>query len=166
MSESFEEYLKRVLGYLGSKDPVAVMRATHEKLTRATAGVSLRRLSASPAKGKWSVRQILAHLADDELVWGYRIRKILETNGVAIEGFDQDLWVERGRYKSSDPAISLEMLRGLRRANLQLLNGLPKSAWSRYGRHSEFGRLTISKIAKLLAAHDLNHLIQVKRILK
>ena len=126
--------------------------------------MSLARLSKPPAKGKWSVRQILAHLAEDELVWGYRIRKVLETNGVAIEGFDQERWALTGRYESSDPRISLEMLRALRAANLQLLNGLSKSQWKRYGRHSEFGRLTIERISRMLAGHDLNHRMQVKRI--
>ena len=165
MAETQKQYTKRILGYLGSQNALTILAATPGKLARAIAGVSLARLSKPPAKGKWSVRQILAHLAEDEMVWGYRIRKILEKNGVAIEGFDQARWAVTGRYGKIDPRLSLEMHRALRKANLALFAGLSRSEWKRYGRHSEFGRVTIEKIARQLAGHDLNHMLQMKRIL-
>ena len=165
MAETFEEYVRRIRGYVASKDMLAVLRSTPSRLRSAVRGASPAALARRPAPGKWSVREILAHLADDELVWGYRIRRMLAESGSAIEGFDQVRWAETGRYGSTRPSDSLDMERSLRAANLALLSGLSKKEWKQYGTHSEFGRLTIADSVELLAGHDLNHLGQIRRIL-
>ena len=165
MAETFEEYVRRIRGYVASKDTLAVLRKTPSLLRSAVRGASPAALARHPAPGKWSVREILAHLADDEMVWGYRIRRILAENGSAIEGFDQVRWAETGRYNSTRPTDSIDMERSLRAANLALFSRLSKKEWKQYGTHSQFGRLTIAAAAELLAGHDLNHLAQIRRIL-
>jgi uncharacterized damage-inducible protein DinB len=166
MTETAQEYVERIHRCLGNRGPLSVQRRTPASLARKIAGVPRRVLTRSPAKGKWSIAQILAHLAETELAWGYRIRKILEENGVPLQGYDQDRWEAISNYQTIDPKDSLELFRSLRRRNLALLGSLSPSALRRFGRHSQFGKLTISGIAKLLAGHDINHTRQIDAILK
>jgi len=165
MDDGFEAYVARITGYVGKKDPFAILRRTPGVLARRIAGVPRRRLAAPPAPGKWSAGQILAHLSELELVWGYRIRLILEQPAVPVGGMDPDAWAVNSGYARLDPRSSLDTFRALRRANLELLESLPPHALRRHGVHAQFGRLTVAFIAKLLAGHDVNHTRQVVAIL-
>ena len=166
MAESFEAYVERISGYVAGRSPFGVLRATPRGLARRIFGASRRKLAAPPSPGKWSVGQILAHLSEMELLWGYRIRLILEQQGVAVAGMDPDAWARNSDYARLDPQRSLETFRALRRANLKLLESLSPRALRRYGLHAQFGRLTIAWIATLLAGHDLNHTRQIEAILR
>ena len=165
-AETTRQYLERITGYLGRQDPLRVQRRTPGELARKVAGAPRRILSHSPAKDKWSIVQILAHLADTELAWGYRIRKILEEKGVSLQGYDQDRWEAISNYRTVDPKESLELFRALRRRNLHLIESLPPKALRRFGRHSQFGKLSILRIAELVAGHDINHTRQIDAILR
>ena len=166
MKETPQEYTKRILGYLRAQNPIAVQRSTPARIERLTQGVRRRRLMRRPAPGKWSVAEILAHLAETELVGGYRMRMILSANGTPIQAFDQNKWAEAGKYARRDPRQSLALFRGLRAANLALLRLLRPAQWQNYGMHAERGKESIAHIVGLYAGHDLNHLMQIERILK
>jgi hypothetical protein len=125
-------------------------------------GPDLRR---RPAPGKWSVGEILAHLAEDELVTSWRYRQMIENNGCTLAGFDQDLWARVGDYASWNPAEALQMFRLLREANLRFLHGLNREEWSRSGIHAERGPITIHDLARHMAGHDRNHIEQIRAIL-
>ena len=98
MNETPQQYTARITGYLKGQKPLTIQAATAGKLARLIKGVSVSRLRKRPAPGKWSVAEILAHLADTELVGGFRIRMILGAPGTAITAFDQDAWVTSGHY--------------------------------------------------------------------
>ncbi len=165
MRETPKQYTKRILGYVEGQHPIEVQAATPGKLERLVKGVSRKRLAKRPAPGKWSVAEILAHLAESEIVGGYRIRMILGANGTPIQAFDQDDWAEAGKYARRNPAESLALFRTLRKANLALLGSLSPAQWKQYGMHSERGKETVEKITRMFAGHDLNHLGQIERIL-
>jgi DinB family protein len=164
MQETAQEYKQRIFGYLAGNDPVKVQSATSKKLQGLIARAPSARLRKQPAPGKWSVTEILAHLADVELVVGYRIRTILGAPGTAIQAFDQDKWAREMNYGKSDARRSLERFIGLRKANLELLKSLSPAQWKYHGIHAERGEESIETIAKLSAGHDLNHLSQIERI--
>ena len=165
-AETFEEYTARILGYVRGRDVRRVLRATPGSLEKLVSGASRRRLSSPPARKKWSATQILAHLAEIELLWGYRIRLILERDGCEIVGMDQDAWARNSRYDRTDPEQSIETFRAIRRANLDLLGRLSPGALRRHGTHSQFGKVTIARITALMAGHDINHSRQIAMILK
>jgi len=165
LDEDFGAYQRRLLGYVGGRRPRTILQATPGSIAGMIGRASRRRLSRPPAPGKWSAAQILAHLAELELLWGYRMRMILEKSGAPIAGMDQDAWAKNARYERIDPGHSLEMFRAIRRANLELTRRLPAAALRRYGSHSQFGRLTIGRILELLAGHDINHSRQLAAIL-
>jgi len=163
VKETPQQYVTRILGHLQISDPLAVLEATPARLRKAVEGRSAESLRRRPQPERWSVTEIVMHLAEGELVIGYRVRTILEQNGVAIAAFDQDAWAQRYGGVQLEPA--LEMHRALRQANLALYRSLSAEQWERYGMHSERGKETIRQIATLAAGHDLNHLKQIDEML-
>jgi len=166
MQETPQQYMQRILGYIEGKDPLRVQQETARKLERLTKPLTKKQLARQPEPGKWSIAQILAHLADTELVAGWRMRLILGNNGAPVHAFDQNVWAETFDYSRRDPKASLETFRVLRENNLALLKSVPKNLWENYGMHQERGKETITHIVRMFAGHDLNHLGQVERIAK
>src|SRR6266446_10065263 len=165
MKETPQQYTQRLLGYVGGKKPLAVQAATANKLARLIKGVPVSRLRKRPAPDKWSVSEILAHLADTEIVGGFRMRLILGAPGTPISAFDQDSWVTSGHYEKRDSRKSVGQFRVSREANLALLKSLTAEQWKHYGIHSERGQETIEHIVRMFAGHDINHLQQIESIL-
>jgi hypothetical protein len=166
VKETAQQYIARITGYLEGRDPVAILAAWPRKYAALVKGASKRALSRRPLPDKWSVTEILAHLADVELVQGFRIRMILGAPGTPLQGFDQDAWAREGGYASHDPALSLATYLALRKRTLALLRGLSKEQWDRHGMHAERGKETVRRVTEMMAGHDINHERQVRAILK
>ena len=107
MQETPQEYIQRILAQLGGKDPLKVQAATAAKIARLVQRTSAAKLRKRPAPGKWSVGEILAHLADCEIVTGWRMRQILGGPGTPIQAFDQDAWAAAGHYEKRDARKSV-----------------------------------------------------------
>jgi hypothetical protein len=165
MNETPQEYTHRILGYVEGQESLAVLGATPEKLGRLLSGVSAARLRERPAPERWSVSEIVAHLADGEIVGAFRMRLILGSPGTPIVAYDQNRWAISGHYDKREPHQSAEQFRVLREGNLALLESLDAEQWTHYGVHSERGHETIERIARMFAGHDLNHLQQIEAIL-
>jgi uncharacterized damage-inducible protein DinB len=166
MQETPQQYTQRIKSHIEGKDPVRVQQETHKKLHKLIKPLSKKQLTTRPETGKWSIAEILAHLADAELVGGWRYRSILGKNGVSVEAFDQDVWAATFEYGKHDPKVSLETFRVLRENNLRMLKALPEHLWENYGMHQERGKETITHLVAMFAGHDLNHLGQVEKIAK
>ena len=164
MQETPQEYIQRILGNLKGQKPLAVQATTPKKLGRLIARASAAKLRKKPAPGKWSAAEIIAHLADCEIVVGWRMRQILGAPGTPIQAFDQDAWAAAGHYEKRDARKSLEQFRVTREANLALLKSLTPEQWKNHGMHAERGVETIGHITHMMAGHDLNHTAQVERI--
>jgi hypothetical protein len=163
-SETAQQYIQRITSHVEGKQPIAVQSATAKKLERSIKGVPTSKLRKRPAPNKWSVSEIVAHLADAEIAIGWRLRSILGAPGTPVAAFDQDSWVTSLHYEKRDPRKSVEQFRVLRDANLALLKSLKPEQWKHYGMHAERGQETIEHIVRLIAGHDLNHLKQIERI--
>lgn len=165
MQETPQQYTRRILGYQRGKSAMAILTSSPRKLETLILGVSRKKLRTRPERGRWSVGEILAHLADTELVIGFRMRLVLGSNKVPIQAFDQDMWADLSQYARHDPRLSLEAYRVQRKHNLQLLKLLPRKMWRHYGMHSERGKETITRIVQMMAGHDINHMRQLERII-
>jgi hypothetical protein len=166
MQETPLEYTQRMLRILGDKRPLGILSSTPAKISRLMKGVSAASFKKQPAPSKWSAAQILAHVADSEIVVGYRIRSILGAPGTPIAAFDQDRWAETQNYVKRDPKLSLKVFGAVREANLALLKSIGEEQWKQFGVHAERGVESIEHISKMLAGHDLNHLGQLEILLK
>ncbi len=166
MTETFEEYRDRVLGYLGDLDPIAVQEQTAARLVSLLDGVSSEALAFRPGSGEWCIAEVVVHMADAELAMGWRLRSMLATPGVELAWFDQDEWAQALDYCGRDLDHALDLFATLRRSHLELLRSVPRADWdSCYGVHSFRGRQTVADFVRLEAAHDLSHLRQIERIL-
>lgn len=154
-------YRERLLGLLGERDPLEALEANAERVEAVARNLG-DRLSRSWGPGKWTGRQVLAHLADAEVATGFRIRQVLAEDGHRIQGWDEAAWARR--YGDVDPDTALASYRALRRWNLALLRGLSPADLDRSAVHPERGPETLDSIVRLLAGHDLNHLAQLEKL--
>jgi len=166
MTETPQQYTKRMLANVEGREALAVQAATPDAIGRLIDGVPSAALRVRPTPERWSVGEILAHLADAEIVIGFRMRLILGSPGIALAAYDQNSWVSSGHYDRRDPKQSLEQLRVLREGNLALLASLDEEQWSHYGVHAERGRESIEHIVRMTAGHDVNHLRQIEQIVR
>jgi hypothetical protein len=118
----------------------------------------------TPAPGKWSARQIVAHLADAELVCGHRCRQIAAEENPTLIAFDQEAWARHLNYSGRKPKQSLETFRRLRAENYELLKSLPESAFERAGNHTEAGRMTLRAHVERNAQHAESHARQLQAL--
>lgn len=166
MAETFAQYAQRIKGYLGSKDPLESMQESAAEIKGLLQNIPEPVWKQSPAAGKWSIGEIIAHLCDTDLAAGFRFRAIAGgDDGVPIIGYDQERWAVAGNYKAARIEDSLKSFLAVREMNLRFLRGLPEAAWNKYGTHSERGRETLRDLAEMVAGHDLNHILQIKKIL-
>ena len=166
MTETPQQYIKRILGHIEGKDALKVQATTPKKLAALIKNVPPSKLRKRPAPDKWSVTEILAHLGDAEIVTAWRIRSILGAPGTPLQAYDQNAWVAAGRYSERNPRQCLEVFRAVREANLTVLKSLKPEQWKHHGMHSERGVETIDHIVRMMAGHDVNHTKQVERILE
>ena len=166
MQETTEQYIARISRYVQGKDHFKVLQSTVKRL-KSLIGRSLsRKLLLSPEPGKWSVSEILTHLAESELVFGYRLRLVLGANGTPVQAFDQNQWQANAGYLKKNTKRSFELFRVLRENNIALLRSLTKEQWDAYGMHQERGSENIARMVELYAGHDVNHLQQIEALMK
>lgn len=166
MNETAQQYTQRILGNAEGKDPLKVQSATAKAIAKLMKGQPAGKLRKRPAPAKWSVGEIVAHLADAEVIVGWRIRAILAGPGTPIQAYDQDALAAARNYAKHDPKKSLEHFRVVRDANLALYKRLSPEQWKHHGMHAERGEETLERIAHMMAGHDINHTEQIERILK
>ena len=160
MTQTTNPYAKFIEGKQAleviSKAPASlqalVMRANSSSLTR------------QPAPGKWSVREILAHLADCEVVFAFRLRQTVAEDNPTIQPFDQDHWAKD--YTKMDASQALSVFSALRDWNLAFIRAVGKPAMSRKMTHPERGTMTFESVVETMGGHDINHLKQVENLLE
>lgn len=157
-------YVRALLDVLGSRDPLEVLNELVLWLAERTQGMEDQTLRRPEAPGKWSVIQVIQHLADSELVFGFRMRMVLTEDRPPLQGYDQDLWSRELGYGNAQLDLALWQLRGLRIPNLRLCRALSREQLDRVGIHSERGPESVGHLVRLMAAHDLVHRRQIERI--
>ena len=158
------EYGLSVVALVGDRDPIAVLRETPDRLAALTDSLTSEAAATPEAPQKWSVAAVVQHLADAELVWGYRLRMVLSQDRPAIVGYDQDRLAARLHYHEADMREARRDFEAFRRSNLRVLRDLSADDWRRVGVHATRGEQTLRVMMQWWAGHDLLHLRQVERI--
>ena len=162
--EAASAYTAGILRALGDRDPLSVLRQTPQALEEATAQVPAALLAKPEKPGKWSMLEVIQHLADSELIGAYRFRMILAHDRPEIQAYDQDLWASRLRYAEANLTDTLQQFSLLRRLNVALFERLSPAERTRVGVHTERGPESLDLMMRLYAGHDLVHLKQLARV--
>lgn len=148
--------------FLAGREPIPVLTSTADRLYQLTASLPGARIEQAPAAGKWSIREIAAHLADCEIVFSFRLRQALSQEHALISPFDQEAWATR--YSAYDLDSALALFKAARNWNLSLLTTVSEEDRHRPTTHPERGTMTFWTLVETMAGHDVNHLQQVERL--
>lgn len=148
--------------FLAGQEPIPVLTSTADHLSALTAPLSGAQIDRVPAPGKWSIREIAAHLADCEIVFSFRLRQTLSQKHALIRPFDQNAWATR--YAAYDLDSALALFKAARNWNLRLLTTVSEEDRHRPTTHPERGTMTFWTLVETMAGHDINHLQQVERL--
>jgi hypothetical protein len=140
---------------------IAQYRDGYATIAEALLKISDEELDGRPAPGKWSVREIVHHLADSEMTAAIRIRRLLAEDRPEIKGYDQDEFARRLHYDRPHE-ISLELFKYVRESTAELLERMSPSDWLREGTHSEVGRYTPETWLKIYSEHAHKHALQIR----
>ena len=146
------------------KELLERFRSGPGKLERSIDGLTEDELEFRPAPGKWSIREIVIHLCDSEIVGAHRIRKVLSEDDALLVSYNQDKWANRLNYGKRNLTNAIELFRLLRKSTAELFEDLSDSDWDRSGKHDERGPMSVFDLVKLYAEHGENHVGQIRQI--
>jgi hypothetical protein len=153
-------YVRALLDTLGDRDPLEVYAATAEEVRRLCQNLSARQWEVPLGGCEWNAAQIVGHLIDVDIVYGFRLRLVLTEEDPAYPGYQEKLW---SQLPHPEPAELVSVLAGLRAYNTVLLRHIPQYRWQRWGTHGEQGREQFGLMVTKIAGHDLAHLNQLAR---
>ena len=146
---------------LGTRDALAALEDTPERIRRLVDGMREEDFTRSYGAGKWTVGQLLDHLAEAEIIFGVRMRMALTTPGYVVQPFDQDKMMAReARHTGRD---AFDVYYALRRWNLPLYRSLSPEERNLRFTHPERGEMKVEDMLSLLAGHELHHLAQIEQ---
>ena len=115
------------------------------------------------AKDKWTIKEILVHIVDDERIFSYRALSFARNEKGSLPGFDQDDYAQWSGAIGRDLESIFEEYEAVRRATIALFNGLPRESLTRMGTGSSHEhRATVRALAYHIAGHELRHLNIIK----
>jgi hypothetical protein len=164
MAETSEQYVARLRSYVDGQDPVRTQRDSLSKIVKLVEKADEASAKKRPVPDKWSLLEQVAHLAECEIANSWRYRQILEHSGSDLHGFDQDVWAKLSDYNSWRLRDAVETFRLLRENNLRMLERVSAEDWNKFGNHLERGRLTLRELAVLISGHDVNHVMQMQKL--
>lgn len=146
---------------LGTRDVLTSLEQTPERIRTLVAGMREEDFGRSHEAGKWTVGQLLDHLAQTEVIFGTRVRMALITPGYVVQPFDQDKMMAREGHHTGRE--SFEAYDALRRWNLPLYRSLSPEDREHRFTHPERGEMKVADLLSTLAGHELHHLTQIEQ---
>jgi uncharacterized damage-inducible protein DinB len=129
-----------------------------EKLRRAVAGLTQEELRARPGPGKWSVLEVVVHLADSDAISIDRMKRILTEESPPLLYADETAYVERLHTQEQDLEDALVLFEVGRRQWARVLRRLPDEAFLREGMHNRRGKMTLGDLVASYVKHVDDHL--------
>jgi len=148
---------------LGDRDPLVVLAETHKRIPAIAQALGAEGMKRTYAPGKWTAAQVLTHLADCEIAFGFRVRQVVAEPSLPIQPFDENEWARH--YDGADGDAAVRTFETLRAWNLALFRRLSAAELGRAAMHPERGPEKASTVIRIIAGHTLNHLAQLEKIL-
>jgi uncharacterized protein (TIGR03083 family) len=151
-AEFYAKYVERV----PEGDIVAILATQLDDTLALLRELTDEQARSAYAPGKWSVKEVVGHIADTERVFAYRMLRIARGDETPLPGFDENEYVPTGNFDDRPLASLLAELVAVRRATVALLAGLPAGAWTRTGT-ARNAVVTVRGAAWITAGHELHH---------
>jgi len=148
--------------FLGDQRATDVIQITPDRLHELAEAIGSKAWERSYAQGKWTARQIICHLADVEIGFGFRLRQAAAEDHHVVQPFDQAAWA--APYEKLDVLAAVETFSILRKWNIAFLGALPPGTLQKPVTHPERGQMTMETIVETMGGHDRNHLEQLELI--
>ncbi|MCS6989844.1 MAG: DinB family protein [Chloroherpetonaceae bacterium] len=148
------------------KSDIGRYASAPQKLELALEKLSDAKLRWKPNPKQWSIREIVLHLADSEVIAVARMNLVIASGDKppTLAAYDQDLLAERLRYNAQDELLALSLFKALRKHQTAILKSLPDEAFEKFGLHEERGKLTLAELVAHSANHAEAHLRQIERV--
>jgi hypothetical protein len=158
-----QAYVAALLAILGDQDPVGVYRQTPNAVRGLCEDLDDAGWLLAPDPGEWNPKQIVGHLLDADIVYGFRWRLALTENNPSYPGYDEKAWSELAR--PAPPAL-LQAFTSVREVNVALIASFRPGDWTKTGVHGEQGREDVLRMVSKIAGHDLAHVNQLERAIQ
>lgn len=134
-------------------------------LRNSVRGLTPAQLDAHPVAGKWSVKEVVCHIADFETIGSDRIKLAIALDEPLLPGYDENRMAAGLQYGAREVEEELALIEGVRRSTARILRSLPASAFERRGTHSEAGPMTVEALLRRITNHIAHHVkfIEEKR---
>lgn len=143
---------------------IASYGAAYDRLVAALGRYPAEMWQYRPAPGRWTIHEIVVHIADSEANSYIRARRFLAEPGSDVLGYDEEGWARELRYHDQNPADALELFRWLRYLTYQLIQGQPAAVWANTVRHSEAGLMTMDDWLDTYERHVREHIEQMDAV--
>jgi uncharacterized damage-inducible protein DinB len=147
---------------LGGRDAKQTISETPDQLAELVRKLGPNGMQRSSGPGKWTIAEILCHLADTEIAFAFRLRQALAEPHHTIQPFDQDAWARN--YSQLDGRAALETFSALRRWNAAFIEATPQEYYAKPVTHPERGTMSFQTLVETMAGHDINHLRQLQAL--
>lgn len=138
----------------------------YAKVLKELEGLTEEQLLFKPSEKSWSIREIIIHVSDAELVHIHRMKAVLSEDNPLLTAFDQDLWTTRLNSLLIDHQLYLQLFKSMRESFLPILHQLTEQDYLRIGTHNQAGQLTFKEIFEHSIEHIDTHIGQIRRVKK
>ena len=152
----YADYYANYISKVPGSDVLSVLESQRLQMLQLFAGRSERDGSFRYAPGKWTVKEVLGHIADTERIFAYRALRIARGDQTPLPGFEQDDYVRSGAFGDRTLAGLAEEFGAVRTASVSLLRSFNEEAWSRRGMASQ-KEVTVRALGFMIAGHQIHH---------
>jgi hypothetical protein len=149
-------YYSKYVDRVPDGDIIQMLQTQITETRALLAGVTEAQGDHAYAPGKWTIKEVLGHLADGERIFTYRLLRAARGDDTPLPGFEENLYVPAGAFGRRTLASVVDELTAVRAATLALLQGLPPEAWDRRGVANDTP-FSVRGVAWITAGHELHH---------
>lgn len=152
--------------WLCMKEQIQQYKLGYSKVLQEIEGLTEEQLLFKPSEKSWSIREIIIHISDAELVHIHRMKAVLAEENPTLTAFDQDLWTNRLHSQQIDHRVFLDLFKMMRESFLPILEHLTEEDYARVGTHNQAGPQTLKEIFEHANEHIDTHIEQIRRVKK
>jgi len=152
----YAQYYEKYIALVTSTDILGALEAQRLVMSQLLGARSEREGNFRYAPDKWTVKEVIGHLADSERIFAYRALRFARGDQTPLSGFEQDDYVKGGGFSERTLADLAEEFAEVRDASIALFNGLDAAAWQKRGLANK-SEITVRALAYIIAGHDLHH---------